>query len=62
MKADPDEEDEDDSYFNAGAGQTYDDIKAALNDTGIHIFEDDFLDDNLFTLRHPSEDCLDSQV
>ena len=34
-------------------------FKAALNDTGIEIFDDSLLED---ILRHPSEDCLDSDA
>ena len=61
-RADPGAEDEEDAFFNAGAGQTYEEIKAALNDTGIEFFDDDMFGEDIFDLRHPSEDCRESEV
>ena len=43
-RADPDDLDEDDFVV---PGETYEEIKAALNDTGIELFEDDSLEDIL---------------
>ena len=58
VRADPGAVDDDDDYFEV-PGETYEEIKADLNDTGIVFFEGDSFDD---ILRHPSEDCLDSDV